>query len=131
MGGPAPLVPAGGAGAAGTVRNPVMVLVIGMCCFLYMYYVLWTQLNELKAFRRKDDINPIMVFVPVLGLLLMWQLPEKVLEAKRMAGIQNPQVAHPITYLLLAGYFFTMDLNEVFEAAARQQGGPPPVQARF
>jgi hypothetical protein len=125
--GAAPMVHAGGYGArgahgpVGNVRNPVMTTVIGMVCFVYALFVLFSELNELKAYRQKDDINPILMFVPILNLLMIWNLPEKVLDAKRMAGIPNPQVVHPVLYLFLSPYFLTNDLNEIFQAS----GAPP------
>ena len=83
------------------------------------------MVNELKAFRQKDDINPIMLFIPIMNLLMIWGLPEKMLEAKRMAGVPNPSVPHPILYLLLGLYFMPADLNEVFQAAGGAgQAGP-------
>ncbi len=99
------------------MRNPIAVLVIGAICFLYWLFVLWSTLGELKAFRQKDDINPIMFFIPVLNLLALWGLPAKVLEAKQMAGVPNATVGHPILYLLLWPYFFVADLNEIWQAA--------------
>jgi hypothetical protein len=121
-GGAAPMVATGGRGPIGQTRNPVMVLVIGAVCFVYAIIQLWGMLNELKAFRGKDDINPIMMFVPILNLIMFWNLPAKVLEAKQMAGVPNPQVAHPILYLLLNSYFLSSDLNEIWQAAG---GGQP------
>jgi hypothetical protein len=122
-GGGAPMVATGAGGRPiGQTRNPVMVLVIGMVCFVYAIIQLWGMLNELKAFRGKDDINPIMMFVPILNLIMFWNLPEKVLEAKQMAGVPNPQVVHPILYLLLNSYFLASDLNEIWQAAG---GGQP------
>ena len=127
--GAAPIVPAGGApayaargphGPVGNLRNPIVVTLLGFICFPYMFFVLWSTVNELKAFRQKDDINPIMVFVPIMNLLLVWGLPEKVLEAKQIAGVPNPQVVHPVLYLLLWPYFFTTDLNEIFQACGAQ-----------
>jgi hypothetical protein len=44
-----------------------------------------------------------------------------VLEAKQMAGVANPQVAHPVLYLFLGLYFLPNDLNEVWQAAAGGQ----------
>jgi hypothetical protein len=114
-------MPAGGAGAVGQTRNPVMTLVIGLVCFVYLLYVMWIEINELKNFRGKDDINPIMFFVPILNLLLIWGLPAKVLEAKQMAGVPNANVAHPILYLVLWPYFLTADLNEIWAAAQGQR----------
>lgn len=122
-GGGAPMVPAGGGGRPlGKTRNPIMVLVIGSICFIYAIMQFWGMLNELKAYRGKDDINPIFLFIPILNILLLWGLPAKVLEAKQMAGVPNAQVPHPILYLLLAAYFLPADLNEVWQAAG---GGQP------
>lgn len=122
-GGGAPMVPAGAGGRPiGKTRNPIMVLVIGSICFVYAIIQIWGMLNELKAFRGKDDINPIFLFIPILNLIMLWGLPAKVLEAKQMAGVPNAQVAHPILYLLLGGYFLPVDLNEVWQAAG---GGQP------
>jgi len=120
-GGGAPIMQAGGR-PIGQTRNPVMVLVVGSICFVYAIIQLWGMLNELKAFRGKDDINPILLFVPILNIILLWGLPAKVLEAKQMAGVPNAQVPHPILYLLLGSYFLPADLNEVWQAAG---GGQP------
>lgn len=120
--GGAPMVQTGGRGPIGQTRNPIMVLVIGSICFVYAIIQLWGMVNELKAFRGKDDINPIMMFVPIMNIIFFWNLPAKVLEAKQMAGVPNPQVAHPILYLLLGSYFLPADLNEVWQAAG---GGQP------
>jgi hypothetical protein len=122
--GAAPIVPMGGGarGPIGQTRNPVMVLVISMLCFVYAMIQLWQMLNELKAFRGKDDINPIMFFVPVLGIIHLWNLPPKILEAKQMAGVPNAQVGSPILYLFLALYLLPADLNEIWQAAG---GGQP------
>jgi hypothetical protein len=99
-----------------------MVLVISMVCFVYAIVQLWGMLNELKAFRGKDDINPILFFLPIISIINMWNLPPKILEAKQMAGVPNPQVAHPVLYLFLGIYFLPNDLNEIWQAAG---GGQP------
>jgi hypothetical protein len=112
----------GARGPIGKTRNPVMVLVISMVCFVYALIQLWGMLNELKAFRGKDDISPIMFFLPILSIINMWNLPPKILEAKQMAGVPNPQVAHPVLYLFLGLYFLPNDLNEIWQAAG---GGQP------
>ena len=113
------------AGTVGNVRNPIVVLLLGyVTCSIYWLIALWSMLGELKAFRGKDDINPILFFIPVLGLIQMWSLPAKVLEAKSMAGVPNPQVVHPILYLLLWPYFFSADLNEVFQSYGSRQLRP-------
>jgi hypothetical protein len=106
------------------MRNPVMVTVIGMVCFVYAIIQIWQMFGELKAFRQKDDPNPIFLFIPVLNYIELWKLPEKVLEAKRLAGIPNPTTAHPALYLFLSLYFLPLELNEIWTAA----GGARPSQ---
>ena len=113
---------AGGRGPIGQTRNPVMVLVIGMLCFVYALIQIWQMVNELKAFRGKDDINPIFFFVPILNIIQIWNLPPKILEAKQMAGVPNAEVVHPVLYLFLSPYFLALDLNEIWQAAG---GGHP------
>lgn len=108
----------GPTGPVGTVRNPVMVFVISYLCFIYALIQIWGMVNELKSFRQKDDLNPIMFFIPILNLIEIWRLPEKVLDAKRMAGVHNPTVPSPILYLFLGLYFIPADLNEVWQAAS-------------
>jgi hypothetical protein len=120
-GGAAPMVHAGGRGPIGQTRNPVMVFVIGyITCGIYMLIQMWGMLNELKAFRGKDDFNPILVLL--LPIVFIWGIPPKVLEAKQMAGVPNAQVANPILYLFFSPYFLAADLNEVWQAAGG--GGP-------
>jgi hypothetical protein len=111
----------GAHGPIGNTRNPIMALVLGFVCFIYLLFVLWSTVNELKAFRQKDDISPILFFVPILNIIMVWGLPAKVLEAKQMAGVPNATVAHPILYLLFWPFFFTSDLNEIWAAAGGQR----------
>jgi hypothetical protein len=130
MGAPSPgysgagaMVPAtaSGRGAIGKTRNPVMVLVISMLCFVYALIEGAAMLKELRAYRGKDDINLIHFIIPILSLIVAWKLPAKVLEAKQMAGVPNAQVAHPILYLFLGLYFLPADLNEIWQAAGGAQ----------
>lgn len=118
------MVPAGGYGASGArgpvgkVRNPILVYVLAsVTCGIYGIIAIWQMVNELKAFRGKDDINPILFFIPILGIIEMWKLPAKVLEAKQLAGVPNAQVVHPVLYLFFGLYFLAADLNEVWQAA--------------
>jgi hypothetical protein len=110
----------GAHGPVGNVRNPIVMLLVGMICAPYLLFVMYSALNELKAFRQKDDFNPILFIL--LWVVFVWQLPDKVREAKAMAGIQNPQTASAIMYFLLGPYFFLSDLNEIWQAAG---GGRP------
>jgi len=112
-------------GPIGKIRNPVMTVVISCICFVYAIIQVWQMINELKAFRGKDDLNPIFFFIPILNYIELWKLNEKVLDAKRMAGVPNPQVASPVLYLFLALFFLPGDLNEVWQAASGGQLPPP------
>ena len=112
-------------GPIGKIRNPVMTIVFSCICFVYAIIQAWQMLSELKAFRGKDDLNPIFFFIPILGYIEMWKLNEKVLDAKRMAGVPNPQVASPVLYLFLALFFLPGDLNEIWQAASGGQLPPP------
>lgn len=116
------MVPAGAHGPVGKIRNPMMTCLSGMVCFVLAIVSLLQMIKELNAFRQRDPINPIFLFVPILNILTIWGLPAKVLEAKQMAGVPNATVASPIMYLVLGLYFFPKDLNEAFEAA----GGAAP-----
>lgn len=102
-----------------------MVLLISWICFIYAFFALWGMLNELKSFRQKDDLNPILFFLPIISILELWKLPAKIVDAKAMAGVPNPQAPHPVLYLLLGIYFLPVDLNEIFQTAAARQGGAP------
>ena len=119
--GAAPIVSAGGR-PLGRTRNPVMTLVFSMLCFVYAIIQLWQMTNELKAYRGKEDIKPIFFFIPILGLIEMWKLAPKILEAKQMAGVPNASVQHPALYLLFSIFFLPSDLNEIWQAAG---GGQP------
>jgi hypothetical protein len=110
-------------GPVGKTRNPVMVVVLTyVTCGIYGIIALFSMLGELKAFRQKDDINPILFLLPIISLLELIKLPAKVLEAKRMAGVPNAQEPNVILYVLLGIYFIPADLNEVWQAASARQG---------
>jgi hypothetical protein len=108
-------------GPIGKIRNPVMTIVLSMLCFVYGIIQFWSMLKELKAFRGKDDLTPILFFIPILGYIEAWKLNEKVLDAKRMAGVPNAQVASPVLYLFFAVFFLPSDLNEIWQAASGGQ----------
>src|SRR4051812_40899237 len=126
MSGSAPMVPMSGGqrGPIGKIRNPVMTIVIGMVCGIYAIIQLWQMLNELKAFRGKDDFKPIFLFLPILSIIEGLKLSEIVMDAKRMAGVPNPQVQHQIVYLFFGYFFLPGDLNEIWQAASGGQLPP-------
>ena len=106
----------------GEARLPfrLQAVLIGLICFVYLLIQMWGMWNELKAFRGKDDFNPILLLL--FPIFFIWGMPPKILEAKQMAGVPNAQVASPILYFLLAPYFLATDLNEIWQAAG---GGQP------
>jgi hypothetical protein len=125
-GGGAPMVAMGGSqrGPIGKIRNPVMTIVLSMVCFIYGMIQLWGMLNELKAFRGKDDFKPIFFFLPILSIIEGLKLAGIVLDAKRIAGVPNPQVTNQIVYLFLGLFFLPGDLNEIWQAAGGGQLPP-------
>jgi hypothetical protein len=110
---------AGMIGPSGQTRNPMMVLLISAICFLYGMYQFYVMLAELKDFLQSDEINPIHIFIPVLNILMLFKLPGWVLEAKRRAGVPNPEVASVILYWFLGLYLLPKDLNEVWNPTAQ------------
>jgi len=120
--GAAPIVASAGGRPIGKTRNPVMTLVFSMLCFVYAIIQVWQMTNELNAFRGKNDIKPILFFVPILGIIEMWKLVPKLLETKQMAGVPNASVQHPVLYLFFGIFFLPSDLNEIWQAAG---GGQP------
>ena len=91
-----------------------------MTCNIYSLIQTFGMLNELKAFRGKDDFNPILT--TLLWIVFCWGMPAKVLEAKQMAGVPNAQPTSAVMYFLLGPYFLAQDLNEIWQAAG---GGQP------
>jgi hypothetical protein len=110
-------------GQIGKMRNPILVVVLTyVTCGFYGIFALLSMLGELKTFRQKNDISPILFFIPIVGILEMIKLPAKVLDAKRMAGVPNAQEPNAILYLLLWFYMLPADLNEVWQVASARQG---------
>jgi hypothetical protein len=99
------------------VRNPMMVLILTMVtCGLYGLVTSYMMLTELKGYLNKEEIVPWHIFVPVLGIIvLVAKAPGWVTEAKQRAGARNQESAGPVMYFLLAPYFFTKDMNEVWD----------------
>jgi hypothetical protein len=113
--------PMGAAGPKGKVRNPVMVLLLGMVCFIYAFIQLWGMMNELKAYLGKEEIQAWHLLIPVWGMIVyIFKVPGWVTEAKQKAGCQNPQAAPWFLYWLLGLYFFPKDLNDVWQAGSPQ-----------
>ncbi len=109
-------------GPIGKDRNPVVTFLLSMLCFVYALIAIVQMLGELRAFRQKNDISILLFFIPIINIIEVWKLPAKVADAQRMAGIQNPQVAHPVLYLFVGIYFLPADLNETWSAARRNIG---------
>jgi len=108
-------------GAAKTnLRNPLMVtLLCYVTCGIYGIVVMYSLMNELKQYLAREEIVPWHILVPILNLVvILAKLPGWVTEAKQRAGSRNPQSAGPLLYLLLLPYFFTKDMNEVYDPTA-------------
>jgi hypothetical protein len=101
----------------GKIRNPVMVTVLCMVtCGLYGIFTFYSMMSELRAFLNKQEIVPWHIFVPILGIIVMLgKLPGWVTEAKQRAGSRNPQSSGPVLYFLLFPFFFTKDMNDVWD----------------
>jgi len=99
------------------IRNPLVVtLLCYATCGVYALFVLYSLMSELKAYLNREEIVPWHILVPILNLVvILGNLPEWVSEAKQRAGSRNPQSAGPILYFLLLPYFFTKDMNEVWD----------------
>jgi hypothetical protein len=104
-------------GTKGKIRNPVMVTILCMVtCGLYGIFAIYAMMSELRAYLNKEEIVPWHIFVPILGIIvILGKCPGWVTEAKQRAGSRNPQSSGPILYFLLFPYFFTKDLNEVWD----------------
>jgi heme/copper-type cytochrome/quinol oxidase subunit 3 len=103
-----------GAGSPGTLRNPVMVLVMSMLCGFYAMFALFSMLSELRAYTGKEEIVPWHIFIPIYNIVVLIKSAEWVTEAKQRAGCRDPQSAGPLLYFLLSPYFMAKDLNEVW-----------------
>jgi hypothetical protein len=112
----------GGTGPKGQTRNPMMVILISMICFLYGIWQYYQMVGELKAFLNSDEISPIHIFIPVLNILMLFKLPGWVLEAKRRAGVPNPEVTNILFYWFFGLYFLPKDLNEVWNPSGQLTG---------
>jgi Domain of unknown function (DUF4234) len=121
------MVPVGGRGPIGQTRNIAMLIVLSVVtCGIYGFIQTVKMLNELKAYRGKDDFNPVVVLIVSLFIsgfsYLVFGIPAKVTEAKQLAGIPNGAAAHPVLYFFLGPIFLAIDLNEVWAASG---GGQP------
>jgi hypothetical protein len=123
-----------GAGAIGApAPNPVgkvrpigMVVALGIVTFgIYWLIALFGALSDFRAYRQKNDINPIFLFIPILGLIEVIKLPPKVTDSRITAGVANPVEPNLVLYLLFPQIFFIADLNEIFQAAANRRSLPP------
>jgi len=118
------IVQAGGAALAPVsspanshVRNPMVVTLLALVtCWIYGLVASYAMLSELRSYLNKEEIVPWHIFVPVLNLVVvLGKLPGWVTEAKQRAGSRNQESAGPILYFLLLPYFFTKDMNDVWD----------------
>jgi hypothetical protein len=110
--------------SAGKERNAFVWLVLSYVCGLPFLYLLWQLPSELDSIRKKNDINPILFLVPIINILQVWKVGEKVLETKQMLGMPNPQVISPIVYLLFFPYAMITDMNDIYAHSGPRPGQP-------
>ena len=99
------------------IRNPLVVtLLCYVTCGIYAIVVMYSLMAELKAYLNREEIVPWHILVPILNLVvILTKLPGWVTEAKQRAGSRNPMSSGPLLYFLLLPYFFTKDMNEVWD----------------
>ena len=106
-------------GPIGKTRSPIAVLLLSsITCGLYALWTVYSMANELNAFRRKNDVNPILCLVYV-GF---FAVPDAVVEARQLAGMAPGSPPSAILYILLWWWFLVNDLNEIWAAAQRSGG---------
>jgi cytosine/uracil/thiamine/allantoin permease len=103
------------------VRSIGMVVGLGIITFgIYWVVALYGALKDFDSIRRRNDINPILFLIPILGLLELLKLPQKVEETRAAIGVSNPVAPNLVLYILFPQIFFIADLNEIVEASARR-----------
>jgi len=116
---PAAGLSAAARGPIGKTRSPIVVLLLGsITCGLYALWTVYSMANELNAFRRKNDVNPILCLV-YIGF---FAVPDAVVEARQLAGMAPGSPPNAILYILLWWWFLVNDLNEIWAAAQRSGG---------
>ena len=109
-------------GSSGKVRPIGRVVALGIVTFgIYWLVALWGAFNDFKSIRQKNDVNPILFFIPILGLIELIKLPPKVEETRTSTGVVNPVAPNVVLYVLFPQIFFIADLNEIVQAAANRR----------
>ncbi len=125
--GGAPIVAMGSGqrGPIGKIRNPVVSIVLALVtCGIYPMVASFLMANELNTFRGRQDLAPIMFFIPIMNIIEGLKLAGLVLETKQMVGVPNPQVANNVLLALFPVFFLPSDLNEIWLAASGGQLPP-------
>jgi hypothetical protein len=105
----------------GKIRPIGLVVVLGFITFgIYWLVAMLGALKDFNAIRGKNDVNPILFIIPILGLLETLKLPGKVVETRAAVGVSNPVAPNVVLYLLFPQIFFIADLNELVEATNRR-----------
>lgn len=96
-----------------TQRNPIMVLILG-CVTLGIYNLIWfwQTCSELNA-KGATVPNPILLFIPIVGIFWLWKYSEGV--EKVTAGAQTGVMAFILFWFVNpVGMFLTQQkYNEV------------------
>ena len=104
------------------VRSIGLVVALGIVTIgIYWLIALWGAFNDFKSIRQKNDVTPILFFVPILGLIELIKLPSKVEETRTATGVTNPVSPNVVLYILFPQIFFIADLNEIVQTAANRK----------
>lgn len=104
----------------GTIRNPIMVFLVGNFCFLYALLQLRAIEGELNRFLGKGQDGSILWFLfPLVPLLGMGKL---IGEARQRAGTASQGDGSLFMYLILGTFFIPKDANEIWEKLGVKPG---------
>lgn len=103
----------GGGGSVGTVRNPMMVLLITwFCCIYYGFWQCMKAEEEVNRYLGKTEGGSILwLLFPLIPCLSM---PKLIAEARQKAGTPTQGEGSLIGYIFLAPYLFIKDVNELW-----------------
>lgn len=107
------------AGPVGTIRNPVVTMLITMVCFIAGFAQLKALEDELNAFVGNGKKASILWFLfPLIPLLGM---PKLIGEARAKAGTPVQGEGNLILYILLGSYMIPNDANQIWQQLGARQ----------
>ena len=120
------------------IKNPVMVWLLSIICFILMLLNAMRWSKEINEFKKGGDKVPngILVIIPIYGILVMYKVFCGIKELQAENGIPEGEQLNPIVALILACVVFGLGimqaqagLNKVWEkmgGGGAPAGAPPP-----